>query len=99
MCLQASSSSSETLPPTNGIADKATEWASGDPSAPVQWEVAASDGVLSHKFYRQNQTLFSESNQQADWGSWYWATADTDGVSTSTAFSLSLFLPLFIWIC
>jgi hypothetical protein len=24
--------------------------------------------------YRQEQLLFSETNQQADWGYWYWAT-------------------------
>jgi hypothetical protein len=31
--------------------------------------------------YRQEQLLFSETNQQADWGYWYFTTANAPGLS------------------
>jgi len=34
----------------------------------------ASGGIAYHKFYRQTQLLFSETAEQTDFGSWYWAT-------------------------
>lgn len=56
------------------IADCA-EWVSGDRNAPVQWEYGTtSNGVAYHKVHRQTQLLFSEVNDQAEWGNWYWAT-------------------------
>ena len=33
-----------------------------------------SGGIAYHKFYRQTQLLFSETLDQTDYGSWYWAT-------------------------
>jgi Domain of unknown function (DUF5127) len=30
--------------------------------------------VSYHRVYRQNQLLFSEISDQAEWGNWYWAT-------------------------
>ena len=36
-----------------------------------------SDGVAYHKSWRTTQVQFQETNQQADWGNWYWATANT----------------------
>lgn len=32
------------------------------------------DNIAYHRVYRQTQLLFSETNNQADWGYWYWAT-------------------------
>jgi hypothetical protein len=57
------------------------EWASGDKEAPAKWEMGRGEGVIWHKFYRQDQRVFSESNDQADWGNWYWSTKDASGVS------------------
>jgi hypothetical protein len=31
--------------------------------------------------YRQNQLAFTEINEQAEWGYWYWATKDTKNVT------------------
>lgn len=31
--------------------------------------------------YRQTQLLFSETNDQADWGNWWWATKNVDGMT------------------
>ncbi|KAL7901531.1 hypothetical protein HDV63DRAFT_410931 [Trichoderma sp. SZMC 28014] len=61
--------------------DVSGEWASGDSSQTIRWEHQANDGVLSHKFYRQNQDAFQEANDQASWGSWYWSTGDIRGVT------------------
>ena len=32
-------------------------------------------GIAYHKFFRQTQLVFSESAEQTDSGSWYWATS------------------------
>lgn len=50
------------------------EWVSGDRGTTAQWEYGTADGVAYHKVYRQNQLAFSEINQQAEWGYWYWTT-------------------------
>ncbi|KAK5135123.1 hypothetical protein LTR08_005648 [Meristemomyces frigidus] len=34
-------------------------------------------GLAYHQIYRQTQLAFSETNQQADWGYWYYAVANT----------------------
>ncbi|KAL7933233.1 DUF1793 domain-containing protein [Trichoderma chlorosporum] len=62
-------------------ADVSGEWASGDSSQTIQWEHQAGGGIRSHKFYRQNQEMFQEANDQASWGNWYWSTGDTRGVT------------------
>ncbi|KAH6652732.1 glutaminase GtaA [Truncatella angustata] len=62
-------------------ADVSGEWASGDPSAIATWDYSTSDGVLYHTFQRQNQAEVSEVRNQASWGTWYWSTADTTGIT------------------
>ncbi|WPG98109.1 Hypothetical protein R9X50_00089500 [Acrodontium crateriforme] len=57
--------------PTNFHASqkpKATKTA----TAPIN--KASKDGVAFHKVWRQEQLEFSEVNQQANWGNWYYAT-------------------------
>ncbi|KAI0386749.1 glutaminase A [Hypomontagnella monticulosa] len=62
-------------------ADVSAEWASGDPSAIVQWDYKSADGVAYHQFARQNQQAMTESNQLANWGTWFWSTKDVDNLS------------------
>ncbi|KAK6074358.1 glutaminase A [Seiridium cupressi] len=62
-------------------ADVSGEWASGDPTAVATWDLSSSDGVLYHTFERQDQEELSEVRNQASWGTWYWSTADTDGIT------------------
>lgn len=38
---------------------------------------AAANGLAYHKVYRQQQLEFSETNQQADWGNWYYSTSSS----------------------
>ncbi|KAL3963210.1 hypothetical protein ACCO45_000214 [Purpureocillium lilacinum] len=61
--------------------DVSGEWASGDNSQVIQWESVAKDGVRYHKFWRKEQQKFTEQNEVAAWGNWYWATGDQRGVS------------------
>lgn len=59
-----------------------TEWVSGDRSASVQWDYGVTDDeVAYHRIQRQTQLLFSESKDQSEWGSWYWATHNGTGVT------------------
>ena len=58
------------------------EWASGDPTAEITWEYGVTpNNTAYHKFYRTTQLLFSETNDQAEWGSWYLAIAQDDTLS------------------
>jgi len=62
--------------------DISAEWVSGDHAATAQWSYGDVDGDIAyHKVYRQQQLEFSETNQQADWGYWYYATANTNGLT------------------
>ncbi|KAH7403312.1 glutaminase GtaA [Cadophora sp. MPI-SDFR-AT-0126] len=58
--------------------DISAEWVAGDHSSVAQWEYdVTSDDIAFHRVYRQTQLEFSETNDQADWGYWYWATKDS----------------------
>lgn len=55
---------------------------SGNRSAIAQWDYGTTtDGVAYHRVYRQTQLAFSEINQQAEWGYWYWATDENSDMS------------------
>ncbi|KAJ5162199.1 hypothetical protein N7492_007591 [Penicillium capsulatum] len=62
-------------------ADISAEWASGDRKAVVEWDYDTHDGVAYHKVHRQTQQAFSQVNEQAEWGYWYWATDAHDGMT------------------
>jgi hypothetical protein len=62
-------------------ADESAEWVTGDHSATAQWDYATQGTVASHKVWRQEQLQFSETNQQADWGYWYWSTKNAPGMT------------------
>ncbi|KAI8956632.1 glutaminase GtaA [Daldinia sp. FL1419] len=62
-------------------ADVSAEWASGDLNAVIEWDYKSADGVAYHQFERQDQAAISETNQQANWGTWFWSTKDVDNLS------------------
>lgn len=62
-------------------ADISAEWVSGDRDTIAQWDYGTTDNVAYHKVYRQVPLDFSEINQQGEWGSWYWATDDSDDMT------------------
>ncbi|WPV23828.1 Glutaminase A [Fulvia fulva] len=50
--------------------------------SPITVEAAAvGGGIAYHKVFRQTQLEFSETNQQADWGNWYYSTANVSGLT------------------
>lgn len=60
------------------------EWSSGDRSQTVQWNygtTGGSNGVAYHHFAVQEQALWSEVDQQAQWGDWYYTTSDAAGLT------------------
>ncbi|KAI0881842.1 glutaminase A [Annulohypoxylon maeteangense] len=66
-------------------ADVSAEWASGDGNAIIEWDHNSADGVAYHQFARQNQQAISETNQQANWGTWFWSTKDVEGLTWQSA--------------
>ncbi|KAF2646103.1 glutaminase GtaA [Massarina eburnea CBS 473.64] len=60
--------------------DISAEWVSGDNNAVAQWDFGEVDGISYHKVWKQNQQLFSEVNDRAEWGNIYYAT-DADGLT------------------
>jgi hypothetical protein len=59
-----------------------SEWVAGDHSSVAQWDKGTTNyGISYHRVYRQTQLLFSETNDQADWGYWYYATKNTTNLS------------------
>ncbi|KAF2198160.1 glutaminase A [Delitschia confertaspora ATCC 74209] len=61
--------------PVQIYTDISAEWASGDRSAVAQWKTGFSSvGIAYHKVWKQTPQVFSEANDQAEWGSWYYAT-------------------------
>ncbi|KAL1998449.1 hypothetical protein VTN02DRAFT_6160 [Thermoascus thermophilus] len=62
-------------------ADISAEWVSGNRSNVAQWDYGVAGDVAYHRVYRQTQQLFSETTDQAEWGSWYWATDSVDGLT------------------
>lgn len=41
----------------------------------MEWDYGVTDeGIAYHKVEREAQLLFSETRDQAEWGSWYWAS-------------------------
>lgn len=47
----------------------------------AQWDYGVADGIAYHRVYRQTQLLFSEINDNAEWGHWYWATNDGNNMT------------------
>ncbi|TPX12214.1 uncharacterized protein E0L32_007100 [Thyridium curvatum] len=59
--------------------DISGELTSGDASKLINWDFETSNGVAYHKIVQAQPAVFSESHEQANWGNWYFATADGDG--------------------
>ena len=50
-----------------------TEWNSGDRSQTILWTEAPNANVVFHTVNLQNQIKFMEVNDQAEWGTLYYA--------------------------
>ncbi|KAA8618543.1 glutaminase GtaA [Pyrenophora tritici-repentis] len=61
--------------------DISAEWASGSLTEVAQWDFGSTDGLLYHKVWKQNQQTFTEVSDRAEWGNWYYATKQVDGLT------------------
>ncbi|KAH7083921.1 hypothetical protein FB567DRAFT_446886 [Paraphoma chrysanthemicola] len=62
--------------------DISAEWASGDTASKAEWSFGSTlDGVQYHKVWRQDQQVFNEVKDRAEWGSTYYATDSVDGLT------------------
>ncbi|KAF1941472.1 DUF1793-domain-containing protein [Clathrospora elynae] len=62
--------------------DISAEWASGDIMAKAEWSFGTTlDGIAYHKVWKQEQQVFNEFSDRAQWGNWYYATDDVDGLT------------------
>jgi hypothetical protein len=58
------------------------EWTSGDISAVAEWSFGTtSDGINYHKVWKQDQQVFNENHEQAQWGNWYYSTESVKGLA------------------
>ncbi|KAF2490135.1 glutaminase GtaA [Lophium mytilinum] len=65
--------------------DISAEFVSGDRSDVAQWDSGNSGGqVAFHKIWKQTPMLFSEKNDQSEWGNWYYATDSKRGLTWAT---------------
>ncbi|KAF2806560.1 glutaminase GtaA [Mytilinidion resinicola] len=64
--------------------DISAEFVSGDRGDVAEWDSGNADDVVFHKIWKQTPLLFSEKNDQSEWGNWYYATDGVDGLSWAT---------------
>lgn len=77
-----------------------SEWASGgDPSQQLIWSHGSSGGVAYHTFNLTTQQVFTEIDQQAAWGTWFFSTSDDDGVCDLISLWLSEIQYVLINLC
>ena len=50
-------------------------------NATTSTKATATGGIAYHQFYRQTQLLWSETDDQTDYGNWYWATDNVAGLT------------------
>ncbi|KAF2260386.1 glutaminase GtaA [Lojkania enalia] len=61
--------------------DISAEWVSGDLGAVAQWEFETTGDVQYHRVWKQNQQMFSEVRDRAEWGNIYYATDAMEGLT------------------
>ncbi|KAF2468830.1 glutaminase GtaA [Lindgomyces ingoldianus] len=61
--------------------DISAEWISGDHGDVAQWDFGTTDGISYHKVWKQTQMLFSEKNDQSEWGNIYYATDSAESLT------------------
>ena len=67
--------------PGQGFRPRPSQFHRSHPPHPTHTPVVppnpSTGGIAYHEVYRQQQLNFSETNQQANWGRWYYATENT----------------------
>lgn len=55
--------------------------ATSSTTAPSATGTASTGAIAYHQFYRQDQQVLNESNNQASWGNWYYVTDNVVGLT------------------
>ncbi|KAH8890031.1 DUF1793-domain-containing protein [Thozetella sp. PMI_491] len=61
--------------------DISGEWMQGDASSQILWDTGNWDQVQYHRIRPANEVVFGEQNDQAAWGTVFFATSDDHGMS------------------
>ncbi|KAF1357478.1 DUF1793-domain-containing protein [Lizonia empirigonia] len=61
--------------------DISAEWVSGDVAVTARWDFGLTDDVVYHRLSRHDPQVFSEVNDRAEWGNFYYATDAKKGVT------------------
>ena len=72
-CTQMSVEVCEIVFETHRVSPAVAEWNSGDRGNTIKWNTTANASVIYHNVTLRTQTLFNEINNQAQWGSLYYA--------------------------
>ncbi|KAF8273676.1 hypothetical protein EI94DRAFT_1167505 [Lactarius quietus] len=65
--------------------DVSGEWNSGDRSQVIDWSATSTSNAVFHTVRVQNPVLFEEINNQAEWGSFYYAMGSADNITFEIA--------------
>ncbi|KAF4625758.1 hypothetical protein G7Y89_g12403 [Cudoniella acicularis] len=64
-------------------ADTSAEWVSIHNTDVAEWSFSNTNGIASHKSWRQTQSEFNAdyADDAAHWGNWYWSTASSSSLT------------------
>ncbi|KAH9063198.1 hypothetical protein EDB87DRAFT_1681625 [Lactarius vividus] len=65
--------------------DVSGEWNSGDRGQMLRWSTTSTSDVVYHTVNLQNPAVFSEINNMAEWGSFYYAMKSANGLTFKIA--------------
>ena len=57
------------------------EWTSAHPDTLISWDYETSGDVAYHNVHRQTQLEFTDENDHAEWGEWYYGVKGSDGLT------------------
>ncbi|KAH8997957.1 hypothetical protein EDB92DRAFT_2024888, partial [Lactarius akahatsu] len=69
--------------------DISGDWTSGDRSHTMRWSATSTSDVVYHTVNMQNPVVFNEINDQAEWGSAYYAMKSANNVTFKIALDLN----------
>ncbi|OAA66608.1 hypothetical protein SPI_01184 [Niveomyces insectorum RCEF 264] len=67
--------------------DISGEWASSNNGQVINWDNGVNDGVAYHQYSLANPSVFTESGDMAEWGTWLFGTGANYSLTYRTGFS------------
>ena len=69
----------EVVVPTPSCLKIIAEWLSGDKTQSIAWSTISNNDVIYHTAGLRNPAVFNEINNQAEWGTLYYAMKSVSG--------------------